>query len=302
MIAHVNARWSLSSRSRTNRDAATPTLEWTNDAPFLALAVHAFGISHRSPCPIRKRAILSVARHHHRCHGIRRRCCRSRRATCGQPPVRAYGVDTTLSLSGPQREMRDLRIRPAVRSPPMFAFSCEADSLAVSCTPTMSNYLMSTFSAEHSKRHSVSCSCSGPVGHPLPSSRCLTIRAFPFDSCRSRNERQTKPRCLQELPFVDWRPWGWWSGAAAPEDRLSAEDTIRDIRRATRKQHAAEEKIRIVLEGLRGEKSIAELCRQEGIAQSLYYGWSKEFLEAGKQRLAARNPPILKASNLSHGR
>ena len=67
---------------------------------------------------------------------------------------------------------------------------------------------------------------------------------------------------------------------------LSAEDAIRDIRRATRKHHAAEEKIRIVLEGLRGEKSIAELCRQEGIAQSLYYSCSKEFLEAGKQRLA----------------
>ena len=67
---------------------------------------------------------------------------------------------------------------------------------------------------------------------------------------------------------------------------LSAEDAIRDIRRATRKQYSAEEKIRIVLEGLRGEKSIAELCRQEGIAQSLYYSWSKEFLEAGKQRLA----------------
>lgn len=67
---------------------------------------------------------------------------------------------------------------------------------------------------------------------------------------------------------------------------LSAEDAIRDIRRVPRKQHAAGEKIRIVLEGLRGEKSIAELCRQEGIAQSLYYSWSKEFIEAGKQRLA----------------
>ncbi len=67
---------------------------------------------------------------------------------------------------------------------------------------------------------------------------------------------------------------------------LSAEDAIRDIRRATRKHHSAEDKIRIVLEGLRGEKSIAELCRQEGLAQSLYYSWSKEFLEAGKQRLA----------------
>ena len=71
--------------------------------------------------------------------------------------------------------------------------------------------------------------------------------------------------------------------SATPE---SAEKTVRDIRRATRRQFSAEEKIRIVLEGLRGEASIAELCRKEGIAQSLYYGWSKEFLEAGKQRLA----------------
>ena len=61
---------------------------------------------------------------------------------------------------------------------------------------------------------------------------------------------------------------------------------VRDIRRATRRQYSAEEKIRIVLEGLRGEDSIAELCRKEGIAQSMYYGWSKEFLEAGKKRLA----------------
>ena len=57
-------------------------------------------------------------------------------------------------------------------------------------------------------------------------------------------------------------------------------------RRATRKQYSAEEKIRIVLDGLKGEDSIAELCRREGIAQSLYYSWSKEFLEAGKKRLA----------------
>ena len=65
-----------------------------------------------------------------------------------------------------------------------------------------------------------------------------------------------------------------------------AEKFVRDIRRATRRQYSAEEKIRIVLEGLRGEVSIAELCRKEGIAQSMYYGWSKEFLEAGKRRLA----------------
>ena len=68
--------------------------------------------------------------------------------------------------------------------------------------------------------------------------------------------------------------------------RPSSEKVIKDIRRATRKQYSAEEKIRIVLDGLRGEDTIAELCRREGIAQSLYYSWSKEFLEAGKKRLA----------------
>ena len=65
-----------------------------------------------------------------------------------------------------------------------------------------------------------------------------------------------------------------------------AEKVVKDIRRATRKRHSSEEKIRIVLEGLRGEDSIAELCRREGINQNLYYRWSKEFLEAGKKRLA----------------
>src|SRR5512134_1706121 len=65
-----------------------------------------------------------------------------------------------------------------------------------------------------------------------------------------------------------------------------AEGVVRDLRRATRRQFSAEEKIRIVLEGLRGEESIAALCRREGIAESLYYNWSKEFLEAGKKRLA----------------
>ncbi len=65
-----------------------------------------------------------------------------------------------------------------------------------------------------------------------------------------------------------------------------AEQTVRDIRRATRRQYSAEEKFRIVLEGLHGESSIAELCRKEGINQNLYYRWSKEFLEAGKRPLA----------------
>ena len=66
----------------------------------------------------------------------------------------------------------------------------------------------------------------------------------------------------------------------------SSQDIVKGIRRATRKRYSAEEKIRIVLDGLRGEHSIAELCRREGIAEGLYYSWSKEFLEAGKRRLA----------------
>jgi transposase len=71
----------------------------------------------------------------------------------------------------------------------------------------------------------------------------------------------------------------------AKDEKVSAEEVVRDIRRQTRKKYSAEEKIRIVLEGLRGEDSIAELCRREGIAPNMYYKWSKEFLEAGKARL-----------------
>ena len=72
-----------------------------------------------------------------------------------------------------------------------------------------------------------------------------------------------------------------------PERHQDAADrTVKDIRRKTRKRYSSEEKIRIVLAGLRGEDSIAELCRQEGISQGIYYSWSKEFLEAGKRRLA----------------
>lgn len=71
----------------------------------------------------------------------------------------------------------------------------------------------------------------------------------------------------------------------AKDEKVSAEAVVRDIRRQTRKKYSAEEKIRVVLEGLRGEDSIAELCRREGIAPNMYYKWSKEFLEAGKARL-----------------
>ena len=65
----------------------------------------------------------------------------------------------------------------------------------------------------------------------------------------------------------------------------SAEQVVQHIRRQTRRRFGAEEKIRIILEGLRGEESIAALCRREGVNPNLYYRWSKEFLEAGKKRL-----------------
>ena len=71
----------------------------------------------------------------------------------------------------------------------------------------------------------------------------------------------------------------------ASRKKQSSEAAVREIRRRTRRRFSAEEKIRIVLDGLRGESSIAELCRREGIASNLYYRWSKDFLEAGKQRL-----------------
>jgi transposase len=67
--------------------------------------------------------------------------------------------------------------------------------------------------------------------------------------------------------------------------KKSSEKLVRDIKRITRRKFSSEEKIRIVIEGLRGETSIAELCRREGIAQNLYYRWSKDFMESGKKRL-----------------
>ena len=83
----------------------------------------------------------------------------------------------------------------------------------------------------------------------------------------------------------------------------SAEKHVKEIKRKTRLQYSAEEKIRIVLEGLRGEYSIAELCRREGIAQGLYYTWSKEFMEAGKKRLSgdtARQATTSEVTDLKH--
>ena len=73
-------------------------------------------------------------------------------------------------------------------------------------------------------------------------------------------------------------------------DKAPAEEVMKDIRRQTRRHYSAEDKIRIVLEGLRGEESIAGLCRREGIAASMCYGWSKEFLKAGKRRVPRQHP------------
>jgi transposase len=67
--------------------------------------------------------------------------------------------------------------------------------------------------------------------------------------------------------------------------KVSSESVVRDIKRKTRRKFSSEEKIRIILDGLRGEDSIAALCRREGINANLYYRWSKDFLEAGKKRL-----------------
>ena len=83
----------------------------------------------------------------------------------------------------------------------------------------------------------------------------------------------------------------------------SAEKHVKEIKRKTRRKYSAEEKIRIVLEGLRGEYSIAQLCRREGIAQGLYYTWSKDFMEAGKKRLCgdtARQATTSEVTDLKH--
>src|SRR5215213_5709094 len=86
----------------------------------------------------------------------------------------------------------------------------------------------------------------------------------------------------------------------AKDEKVSAEAVVRDIRRQTRKKYSAEEKIRIVLEGLHGEDSIAELCRREGIAPNMYYKWSKEFLEAGKARLTGDTKRCTSSKPLGH--
>ena len=78
--------------------------------------------------------------------------------------------------------------------------------------------------------------------------------------------------------------------------KKSSESLVRDIKRKTRRKFSSEEKIRIVIDGLRGETSIAELCRREGIAQNLYYRWSKDFMESGKKRL---NGDTMREANTS---
>lgn len=82
--------------------------------------------------------------------------------------------------------------------------------------------------------------------------------------------------------------------------KAEPEAVVREIRRQTRRKFTAEEKIRIVLDGLRGEESIAELCRREGISPNLYYNWSKEFLEAGKRRLQGDTKRQATSPEVSH--
>ncbi len=98
---------------------------------------------------------------------------------------------------------------------------------------------------------------------------------------------QNRGDCLRECRYIKK---GTMNVRENQQNR-SAEKTVRDIRRATRRQYSVEEKIRIVLEGLRGEESIAELCRREGINTNIYCLRSKEFLEAGKKRLAGDTTP-----------
>ena len=85
-------------------------------------------------------------------------------------------------------------------------------------------------------------------------------------------------------------------------NKMQSEQVVNHIRRAMRKQHSAEEKIRIVLDGRRGEYSIAELCRHKGIAESLYNSWSKEFLETGKRRLAGDTARAATSDDVKHCR
>lgn len=84
------------------------------------------------------------------------------------------------------------------------------------------------------------------------------------------------------------------------QKKQSAESKIKEIKRITRKKYTAEEKIRIVVEGLRGELSIAELCRKEGINANLYYKWSKDFLEAGKGRLTGNTKREANTNEVNH--
>src|SRR6478752_6294690 len=113
------------------------------------------------------------------------------------------------------------------------------------------------------------------------------MATLPGVSCCSGSHGADRFSGLRKGGFLAHRsPQGAKMRQKSNSNALSSEEMVKGIRRATRKRYSAEEKIRIVLDGLRGEYSIAELCRREGVAEGLYYSWSKEFLEAGKRRLA----------------
>src|SRR3984957_4285613 len=122
---------------------------------------------------------------------------------------------------------------------------------------------------------------------------CVRVSAYEISPTDERSINCSPSALLRQIAGLHE---GRISGSSLPQgtkmkqksvsDKAPAEQVLKDIRRQTRRQYSAEEKIRIVLEGLRGEENISELCRREGIAASMYYGWSKEFLEAGKRWLA----------------
>jgi transposase len=138
------------------------------------------------------------------------------------------------------------------------------------------------------------------------------------EACRLQHAGRTDPRLVRAAALLEWlrsRPKGEVSvreilpmrqigrveGGRTGPVKEPAEKVVKDIRRATRRQLSAEEKIRFVLEGLRSEESIAELCRREGIVQNLYYRWSKDFLEAGASEMPASALAVWSASSRSDG-
>src|ERR1700720_1387254 len=138
----------------------------------------------------------------------------------------------------------------------------------------------------------LSCNASPEPAYPFRPKEKTGAITLIYGPWGPRQNRSVPRRCLAYLgcraaaPGIAWEPVPHKTRQESGPVKESAEKGAKDIRRATRRHFSAEDKIRIVLEGLRGEESIVEPCRREGIVQNLYYRWSKDFLEAGKKRLA----------------